>query len=1361
MELFPAEKGTLEKMLADWIKYPERECEATFGIDGIVDATTFLNVAKRLKGRGYTELQQDDRLTVTTDRHERFTLVGDGVISQYCRDNMMAGKPYVAITKDRVSGESKFDLSEYNTRVKVCREIPLPTSRTNEILVDWANQKKAFRMIRRWTFEKEGEGFKFDLSVVYSTSRTSGTNNGGYRWVRKFLDEDIKANPPRYEIEAELIHSKENDDPAAAFKNLIKAIGEVLRGVQKNTLLIRNTVREQVLSSYKALAGVEGFRGVQPITLERKNIMSVKEDESTPTLYENYNVTDKADGLRVLPYCDAKGELFLIDQSFNVYRTGLQQEACKNSLLDGEWVTINRQGKGIHQLLLFDVYIVNEEKVDNLPFYKGKEYEMPTRYEKLTKWRDTWNKETKALIPSLTPATKLQVSVKRFEFANPGDKSIFHLAHRIYNAPSAVYNNDGLIFTPNERPLPPEPGTGFEQQFKWKPAHDNTIDFLVRIVKKSKESKEDLVETSEKAGSGETVNYKTLHLYVASRVHPSLDNPRKAVLYEEPLPEDEDRRGQRKQTRPILFNPKDFTDHNAFLCYREVFNDFSTGESYITTEGTEERPGEPIFNESIVEMRYDPSERPGWRWKPIRIRHDKTERYQAAMRTAQKRLARTMNSSETAENVWNSIHEPVTVSMITTGSEQPLESEIEAIRKSRSEREGITRRYYEREAAEEDLMLISGLREFHNKYVKEKILLRTGLMGGGKSIVDMSIGQGSDIFRFERERVSFVYGTDIAGFGITDPANGAYKRYLNMKITGRKRNKAVPPMVFTIGDSSKFLPNGEAGADQTEADIMRAVFGSSEPQGPIPPFVEKFCKNKLKGGADCTSIMFSIHYLFGSKDQFNGFLQNLNATVKLGGYFVGCCFDGESVHDMFRKQNIQNGGKVVGMENGKPIWSITRKYDYEDDFLPTDDNGFGLKIGVEFISLSDQMHDEYLVPFELLKTKLKYLGLELLTPEECTAVGLTNSTNMFKNSWDMAKAAGTTYAMSKAVSEYSFLNRWFIFKRKNMYNLTEEQQANLFKPQTPQFGREEVMKPDYGKPKKAESKEAESKDDEVSYPPMTPPDVVAQRMAQYEAEKKGDGVKTVTITPAAQVAEPGKPAGDGAPAKAVPTATTAAAVQRTEFELGDLFQFHAEAPLADKYGTGDVTDARWLAPIAAFPIKDGAVEYPSLEHYIAAMKYKYGAMKPDGSKIADSTYINLFSTEGKIHQDAKLRELRASAAGSVTLDEATKGKLMKEESDEIQKQLKASGFKKNKVIFNEANWAAKEDEVLREGVRQRWERDARFRRIVEKMRDKSKYLLYYTGAGGMSDYGGIRRMNKKIDGTNKLGKLIMEFAKYA
>jgi predicted NAD-dependent protein-ADP-ribosyltransferase YbiA (DUF1768 family)/SAM-dependent methyltransferase len=1308
MELFPAEAETLKKITSEWLDHPERELEATFGIRGEVGATEFLSVAKRLKAKGYTALPQEDRLTITTPDNSRFTLSGLGVIQQYCRDNRLAGKPFVAMIKDRAGVESNLDLDDYTTRIKVRREIPLgpDDARVKEILASWPQQKKAFRLIRRWTFQ--GNGVLFDLSMVRSTKQDL---KGNFIWVRNFMDQNILTSPPSYEIEVELVRGEATATADKALATIVRGIGEVLRGLQKHTLLIRKSIKEKVINAYKIFVGDEKFRGVAPVTLEMRNMTKDKEP-GVPNIRDGYNVTDKADGLRVLGFCDAKGELFMIDMGMNVYKTGLRKDALRDSLVDGEFVTQTKDGKAIQQLLLFDIYVAPEnKKVDALPFYTFTA-DAPSRFASLKAWTDSWNAGdgAKIIAAGINAQNRLQVSPKSFFFAQAGDLEIFQMSSQVLSRPT-IYNTDGLILTPNALPLPPKAGTAFMEQFKWKPAEDNTIDFLVMTQKQNDLNglKEEVVTTSIKPETNETIRFKTLRLYVGSSTDPAYDNPRDTILLAQALPT-----GQRKgakgarEYKPVPFNPKDFPDTMASVCNLEIQTDPDTNEEFIMTE----RSMEPIQDKSIVEMRYDSTQPIGWRWKPIRVRYDKTERLQRGI------LGRTLNSDKVAESVWNSIHDPITETMIKTGAEQPSEAEMATMAMAESERQGVARRYYERKAPEQDLMIVRGLRDFHNKWVKERVLLVPTLKGGNKNLLDVAVGKAADIQKWRRSGVGFVLGVDYSGQNIRDPENGAYRRYLDTLVNAR--GAVIPPMVFAIGDSSKPLVNGRAGVTEEEGDILRAVFGRVNPIGAVPNYVSTTAMGKMKDGADCIACMFALHYFFKDAATFNGFLENLRDTLKVGGYFIACFFDGDKVFELL--DDLDMGESRVGKEKDTEVWSITKQYDHDE--MPSEEDAFGMAIDVQFISIGTS-HTEYLVPFKLLTDKMRTIGCELLNEEECKKIGLKNSTNLFDATYDMAKAAGETYAMSEVVKQYSFLNRWVIFKRKGAAAAIDVEAPLVSVP-----GMQEGP--------------AAPIETEVPYSAATNMRTLADAVANTTVKK----IPSVAATAPAPVATPLAPAAPAAPVAPIP---------QKVYSVNDVFLFYHDAALQNKLKIDDKAAGRWLAPYAPFPIQDPTdpgVKYPSLEHYLAAMRYKVATDQP---QLAAS----LFGEEGTIHQKFLRERLAASQGGRKPLTEEQTQDFLKQEMTEVRFTTRPTNIKKYKAVFDEAKWATQKDALLREGLRQRWERDARLHKIVEAARAQGKYLLYYTGATVVGDLGGVRRTDGKIDGENKVGRILMELAGFA
>jgi hypothetical protein len=1328
MELFSAEAENIRKRVEEWISHPDYELEATFGSSGEVDAVTFLAVAQRLRAKGYSALPQEDRLTVITPEHIRFTISSLGIIQAYCKDDVMAGKPYTVMIKDRATADSQIDLDDYETRIKMRRETDMASDDAvvKKLFESWPQQRKAFRMIRRWSFENDG--IRIDMSIVRSTKRL---RRGEFQWQRSFRDQDVMASVPTYEIEVELLH-RPDDTTDGALKRLIRGIGEILRGIQKNTILIRKSARQKVLSAYSQLTGSDRFRGPALRTLLKKSFSSER-SAKTPNIRDGYNVTDKADGLRTLGFVDAKGDFYLIDMGMNVYRTGLRNTELRLSLVDGEWVTQTKDDppRPMQQFLVFDIiFAVDKRDVSKFPFEEGAtpppaegEPPLPTppredsRHFQLNAWVERWNKDTgpKVTVANLTEATKLQVSAKKFFFGKAGNDSIFRMATRVLTA-ARPYYTDGLIFTPNALPLPEKPAATFWEQFKWKPPKDNTIDFFVTTEKMTGSKTQDKVITGIKAGAtGETLTYKTLRLYVGS----NNENARDIVLNNRELPRrDRTPYGAKseREYKPVIFTPKEFPDPMAAICRMEVKEDPDTGEQYIMTEHSEE----PIQDKTIVEMAYDPSQPPGWRWRPLRVRMDKTERLQRGT------LSRTLNSEGVAEDVWNSIYDPVTESMIRTGADEPTEAELSLIRTEASGRETIARRYFDREEPLIDEALVSGMKAFHGRYIRGEILYRVALSSESKILIDTACGVAGDLHNWIRGGVDFVLGVDYAAKNIMDTKDSAYTRYMGVAIE-RGGLKNIPPMVFAIADSTKPLVDGSAGNNDQEKDILRSVFGKVKPTGSVPAFVEESGAGRLKMGADCISCMFAIHYFFENPAKLNGFIDNLAQTLKVGGYFIGSCFDGEKVFNLLRDTPI--GKSKAGQQGTTTLWEITKQYDVDD--IPPGDAGCGLGVDVNFISIG-MPHREYLVPFRLLEEKMRLIGCELLSSDELKALGMVNSTATFDVSWDMAKAKGKVFKMIDSVKDFSFMNRWFIFKRNRQATMAEAEAAAAAEAPAQAV----PIEPAVGRAANARNRA----------------NAVAKAASAIQKSAKYNNVVAGVEAPAAGTeAVPRTVAVAPGPA-ADPAATKAYAV-------GQIFRFSTTASIAkDQLGIKDFGAVRWLAPSAPFPIKDmedgKEVQYPTMEHYIAGMRVKQGGKKPE---VAAS----LFSREGTIHQRFLNDRLGISNGGTKPLTEEQDFELLTTELAAVKKATGNVLLKKTYgVSINEAEWATIKDKVVEEALKQRWTGDARFRKIVETARNQGKYLLYDSTGATTNMGGSYNRATGRIEGENKVGKIIMKLAGY-
>lgn len=1315
----------LTKFIDDWSKDKRLELETTFGSGGVVDSTTFLHIAQRLRDRGFEVLPQDDRLSIITPSFIRLSLQGLGVIQSYCKDNSLQGKPYSAMFKDRAFPESNLDLNEYSMRFKVRREEDLSPDdpRIIALLNNWETQRKAFRLIRRWTFR--GKGIRIDMSMVRQTQRAPGKTE--FDWATTFLQRNIFKDVPRYEVEVELLHDTEyTSTPKDAIRALISGVGEVQRAIQKNTLLIRNSVANAVRAEYKAMVKTDKFRGVSPITLGIKNMtmesaqLAAETETATATatadskaianIRQGYNVTDKADGLRAMGFVNKDGELYLIDMSMNVIRTGLKNKKCAESLVDGEWVTISKDDHPINHYLIFDIYNYKDgEDVSKLPFITYKDglldNEAESRYNKIQEWYGKWSDGVEVVAKSLTETTKLIVSLKRFEFATPNNNTIFKACDKLLDG-SRIYNTDGLILTSNTHALPDKPGGRFDYQFKWKPAKDSTIDFLINFEKDPALPTLDRVTTTIHSGSETTIQYKTMRLFVGSDKDIAYSDPRSTILLQQPIPK---KKGDSGKYRPALFNPMDFPDTMANSCNVAIETDPETGEDYVITEDTKE----PIQDRSIIEMRFDMSREPGWRWVPVRIRHDKTERLQrAAQKPGPTNYSRTLNSEAVANDVWNSIHNPVTDSMIRTGAEEPSEEEAKTL--LRLGESDVAKKYYERKAPKENIAIVRGLLDFHNKYIKNEVLLKKAMAGGNKNVLDLACGKGGDLYKWIFNKARYVVGIDTAGDNITDPSNGAYARYLEAVVEfGLNR---VPKMAFVIGNSSKDIVNGEAGATPEERDILRSIFGKYEPEGPVPKYIESVMAGSFRAGADVASCMFALHYFFENKTMLDGFLKNLSETVKVGGYFIGACFDGNRVFNLLR--GVEKGRAKVGKEGDVPIWTLTKDYDVEN--LTADDESIGLGVDVEFISIGAP-HKEYLVPFDLLKKKLEEIGFDLLDEKELKEIGLKNSTNTFDVSYTMAERAGKKYVMPESVKQFSFLNRWFIFKRRGETGMPLIKLADV--DEEVKDARETIMR---------STGVAESKDGDYG----------------REEEAAVEGVKaSAEIIPAAG---PGRDITD--------TGAILPSADR-KFAIGEIFTIGINVPQKDVLKLGDINMGRWIGLGGRFPIPDpddSSITYPTVAHFMAGMKLKKGTVKPDLAK-------NLMSTSGKIHQDFMTKR---RAEGGVKLESARDFELLKEELSEVQRAVNKTYLRAYGVAnIDDTKWIPVKDEMLRYALNYRWTKDERFRKGVQAAKDEGKYILYsatseISAKNSSAELSGVRSptTGKITTGENKVGRFIMEIA---
>ena len=360
------------------------------------------------------------------------------------------------------------------------------------------------------------------------------------------------------------------------------------------------------------------------------------------------------------------------------------------------------------------------------------------------------------------------------------------------------YEVDGLIFTSTYLGVgmnkaddsPKNEKKTWKHSFKWKPPHYNTIDFLVEFDKSK-------FKRSKQVGN-EIVDYQVLYLKVGYNTHQSiLANPQQDILdmkygrsYFEKVKE------SRKKYFPDYFYPSNPYDEDAYICHLPMTYDVNGGLSMFTKEG------EVIEDHMIVEFSYDTNEEDKYmRWKPLRVRYDKTEDRNNYG-----------NNYAVADDNWYSIHNPVTKEMISS-----FDTVKNIMADEPSQDDGI---YYNRNSIKK--FYTNSLRKFHNQVVK-KTLYKIVASGRDISLLDLAVGNGNDMYKYIELNINNILGIDISEDNIYNKINGACAKF----IKNSKRFHKRPNIMFLKGDSSKLLETGQFTDDDKTRRIYLSLMGKT------------------------------------------------------------------------------------------------------------------------------------------------------------------------------------------------------------------------------------------------------------------------------------------------------------------------------------------------------------------------------------------------------------------------------------------------------------------------------------------------------------------------------------------------------
>ena len=545
------------------------------------------------------------------------------------------------------------------------------------------------------------------------------------------------------------------------------------------------------------------------------------------------------------------------------------------------------------------------------------------------------------------------ISMKKYVYLQ--QNNIFSEISKLWSSIDKLdFKVDGIIFMPLKNHYPSK-GGAWKSLLKWKPPEYNSIDFLVKTLKNEDGSDKitPYIELGKQKGiTTKTKRYKTLILYVGSFKD----------TYDKKI------KKWNKKSQAVEFSPPNYNNPDYIVNYANVFIDY---QNKIIAHDPIHNINHEIKDDTIVEFVYDiKNNKHSFAWTPIRPRLDKTIKY----KNGENMFG---NYEKTANDIWKNINNPVTTSMITTG-------EIDkSLLKEKS--------YYSScEANSYNPNKRLPFQNFHNLYVKKNLIMSVSpaIISKQKKqigeLLDLACGKSGDLSKWKAAYLKKVICIDIDKKCI-DYAISYYKSFPRPK----------PNAYYVWGDTSKLIfPNQDAGLNDMQKIRLKEY---------IPK----------KNNFDIVSCQFCLHYYFETETKLQNLVQNIKDNLKVGGYFIGTCFDGKKLFTALKGKK-----EISGSKNDDTIWKIKKEYKIRTftDKKPY----FNTKISV-FVKSIGNYHDEYLVNFKYFENYMGKHGFKAVSIKS-----FEEHYNELMGSNNRLKKSST---MSDEEKSFSFLNNTFTFQR--------------------------------------------------------------------------------------------------------------------------------------------------------------------------------------------------------------------------------------------------------------------------------------------------------------------------------------------
>ena len=783
--------------IAEFIKISNTDARAEFEARVLAARIQTRDIAERILTAIKTITQdtsEEHRLTCLYPQDIRVHVLGAANIHKVCTTKSFKGVPVDVERKTRYfdsvdRGETKSDTTRDTIDIPdfFCR-FSLKTEK--HLKKDYAggpDEAGQIRVIHRQSFHVPGNEFRIDFSMVKMKSGKEG--------VREVLK-----NTPQYELEVEYTPRKEPRPPAEIQRSLYRILETLVGAYQETKHILPLSDLQRYSQEFKS----SGNLFYNPVTLERRHIVK----DRPYNILSGYTVTNKADGQRCGLFVTRDRKVVRANTNGQVVFTGLtaRTDVHNGDFLDGEYIPEK------NLFCIFDVYHYKGRDIRPLPLFTTDEDIRKNPLSSRLGCARQFVQDTTAEFSATSDST-LRIETKLFL---AGEGAAMEDAIKTMLDTEFEYETDGLIFTPRASPVAPHVdvrGKTWTRVYKWKPPHQNSIDFLVKFEEAP------VYDVQKKA------MMKNGTLFVGRTPGIDILDPCGTITgeYVPPkLPQEFIELADSGTRVPSIFQPIAPKSPNAHILHCPL-NDRGVPV---------DEKGNKVEDNTIIECAYDLDSRA---WTVMRTRYDKTYLYRVLRR------AEYGNDINVADSIWTSIHVPITEEMMKMIWTSPPDDTFEDDMYYRDD-EGTRER--------------NQVRAFHNRV---KDTQYSEYVVPGNTLLEFAVGRGGDLHKWRRTKPSKILGLDISLNNLTMPRQGACVRYLNEK---RRSNEFLPKVLFAQADMTKPF-------EEQESKYLKIVFG----EDPAPtPYLADF-KNIQEW--DLVACQFAIQYACQSEETFRSFVGNL------------------------------------------------------------------------------------------------------------------------------------------------------------------------------------------------------------------------------------------------------------------------------------------------------------------------------------------------------------------------------------------------------------------------------------------------------------------------------------------------------